>query len=92
MVNSTIHMRITRIWIFLSAITILSWALGSARGGKEFSPSIPITVGVLAIAFVKARFIIWDFMGVRAAPTWLRLFTDTWLATLATVILALYLY
>ncbi len=90
--STTIDKRITRIWVFLSAMTILSWSLGSARGGKEFSPSALVTVGVVAIAFVKARFIIRDFMGVRAAPRWLRLCTDIWLATLTTVILALYLF
>jgi hypothetical protein len=85
-------MRITRIWAFLSAITMLSWALVSARGAGEFSPSVLVTVGVLAIAAVKARFIIRHFIGVQAAPTWLRVVTDTWLATLSTVILALYPY
>lgn len=90
--SSTAEMPVTRIWGFLSAITLLSWALASARGGEEFSPSIPITVAVIAIAVVKARFIIRHFMGVRAAPAWLRLFTDAWLAAVSAVILALYLW
>ncbi len=84
--------QITWIWGFLSAITLLSWALASARGGREFSASVPITVAVIAIAVMKARVIIQHFMGVRAAPAWLRLCTDAWLATLSAVMLALYLY
>jgi hypothetical protein len=84
--------QITWIWGFLSAITVLSWALASARGGKEFSPSVPITVAVIAIAVMKARVIIRHFMGVRGAPAWLRLCTDAWLAALSVALLGLYLY
>jgi hypothetical protein len=46
---------------------------------------------VLAIAAVKTRFVIREFMEVRAAPHWLRRATDGWLAVLMAAIIGLYL-
>jgi hypothetical protein len=46
---------------------------------------------VLAIAAVKTRLVIRQFMDVRAAPGWLRRATDGWLAVLMAVIIGLYL-
>lgn len=86
--------RVTRVWLLLSAITLVSAWLGfdqpGGRAGTGYSPSALVTAGVLAMAMVKARFIIRDFMDVRAAPTWLRYGTDGWLAALLAVFLILY--
>jgi hypothetical protein len=84
--------RLTVVWAVLSAMTVASWLLGSARGHAEFSPSTTITVGILAAAVIKARLIIRHFMEVRTAPTWLRSVTDGWLVLLVGSILALYLW
>ena len=54
--------------------------------------SVPITVAVLAMVFIKARLIIGYFMEVRTAPVWLRLATDAWLIVLWGTILAIYLW
>jgi len=80
------------VWLVLSAITIVSWWLGHPRSGHAFDASVPITVAVLAIAFVKARLIIRYFMEVRTAPSWLRLATDAWLVVLWGAILRIYLW
>ena len=83
--------RITRVWLLLSVITLVSaWLGGGGRLDSGYSPSAGVTAGVLAIAMVKARFIIRDFMDVRAAPAWLRIGTDAWLAALLAVFLILY--
>lgn len=88
-----VHARVTVVWAFLSAVTVLSWWLGgTAHGGGQVVASTPITIGVLAIAFVKARLILQRFMEVRTAPTWLRLFTDTWLVLFWGAVLGIYLY
>jgi hypothetical protein len=84
--------RITYVWVALSAITIVSWGLATAREGTDLVSNVPITIGVLALALVKVRFILQDFMEVRTAPQWLRRFTDIWLVTFWTAILAIYLY
>lgn len=86
--------RVTRVWLLLSAVTLVSAGLGgdhlSGRPAAGYSPSALVTAAVLAIAMVKARFIIRDFMDVRAAPAWLRYGTDGWLVALLAVFLILY--
>ena len=83
---------ITYVWILVSAITIVSWFLGPARVAGTAVASVPITVAVLALAFIKARLIIRYFMEVRTAPGWLRVATDAWLVVLWTALLAIYLW
>lgn len=79
--------------IILSAITIISWWLapGHTRGSAAVA-SVPITVAVVLLGFIKGRMIIQYFMEVRTAPRWLKLFTDAWLTVLWAGVLAIYLY
>ena len=84
---------ITYAWILLSAITVLSWWL--APGHDHDGPataSVPITVAVVLLGFVKGRLIIRYFMEVRTAPRWLKAATDVWLTVLWLGILAIYLF
>ena len=83
----------TYVWAGLSAITVLSWWLArTAHHGGHFVASTPVTIGVLAIGFVKARFILRSFMEVRTAPMWLRRFCDVWLVVFWGAVLVIYLY
>ena len=59
----------TYVWLILSAITVNSWWLAPA-GGQAVA-SVPITVAVVLLGFVKGRMIIRYFMEVRTAPRWL---------------------
>ena len=82
----------TYAWIILSAITIVSWWLAPPHDhGASATASVPITVVVVALAFIKGRMIIRYFMEVRTAPRWLKVTTDVWLAALWLGILAIYL-
>ena len=81
--------RITWTWALLSALTMVSWALAATR---RFTPSTAVTIVVLAIAAVKTRTVIRQFMEVRVAPRWLRRATDAWLAVLMAAIIGLYLW
>jgi hypothetical protein len=84
---------LTIVWAILSAISVLSWWLArTARDGGHFVASTPVTIAVLAIGLIKARFIMQSFMEVRTAPTWLRRFTDIWLIMFWGAVLAIYLY
>ena len=83
--------RVTWTWLALSALTLLSWFLGTERTTGPWTASTAVTVGVLAIALVKARGIIRVFMEVRTAPRWLKLATDGWIAALWATVLVLYL-
>jgi uncharacterized membrane protein YozB (DUF420 family) len=80
-------------WIILSAITIASWFLAPAHthGGTAVA-SVPITVAVVILGFIKGRMIIRYFMEVRTAPRWLKVTTDVWLLVLWAGVLGIYLY
>jgi hypothetical protein len=84
--------RLTAVWLALCALTATSWSFSPAHVGERAGLSVPITVAVLSIGFVKVRLVISHFMEVRTAPLWLRLATDGWLVALFGSILALYLY
>lgn len=71
----------------LCAVTLVTWWLGHETAGH----SAVIGLSVLAIAFVKVLLIISEFMEVRTAPRWLRLFTTGWLAAVAAVSVSLFL-
>jgi len=88
-VKGTVTSRITWTWALLSALTMVSWALAATR---RFTPSTAVTIVVLAIAAVKTRTVIRQFMEVRVAPRWLRRATDAWLAVLMAAIIGLYLW
>ena len=83
----------TYAWLVLSAITIVSWCLapGHTRGTAT-AASVPITIAVILLGFIKGRLIIQYFMEVRTAPRWLKLFTDAWLTVLWAGVLVIYLY
>lgn len=91
--KTPLHTRLTVVWAFLSAITILSWLLGrTAHDAGPVAASTPVTIGVLLIGFVKARVILQSFMEVRTGPTWLRVATDAWLILFWGSLLGIYLY
>ena len=82
---------ITWTWLVLVAITVGSWWLAPAHSRGVASASVAVTCVVLALALVKARLIIRNFMEVRAAPRWLKLATDAWLVVLGVSVLGIYL-
>ena len=86
----------TYAWIILSSITIGSWWLapGHTRGGAAVA-SVPITVAVVLLGFIKGRMIIRYVVEVRTAPRWLSYFTlfhAGWLTAVWAGILAIYSY
>jgi Prokaryotic Cytochrome C oxidase subunit IV len=83
----------TYAWIILSAITMVSWSLapGYTRGAAV-AASVPISVAVILLGFIKGRMIIQYFKEVRTAPRWLKLFTDGWLSIMWAGVLAIYLH
>jgi hypothetical protein len=81
--------RLATVWFLLSAITIASWWIGS-RHGHAFTLNAVITFSVMAIAAVKVRLIIREFMEARHAPSRLRRITDAWIAFLFVTLLAVY--
>lgn len=78
-------------WLGLCAITLISWWLGRHHDPGSFVPNAAVTLGVFAIAAIKARVIFREFMEVRHAPALLKYLTDAWLATTVVTLAAAYL-
>ena len=84
--------RLTVVWIVLAGLTVVSWALAPGRAAGSMVASVPITVVILAMALIKSRLIIREFMEVRTAPAWLRAGTDAWLVVMFGAVLVFYLW
>jgi hypothetical protein len=82
--------RLGLVWLALSAVTLLSWWIGSAHGQPAFRLDAAVTFGVLAIAALKVRLIVSEFMEARHAPPLLRRLADAWLIALLGTLLAIY--
>jgi len=82
--------RLLGVWLALSAITALSWWIGSHHGHDAFRLNAAITFSVISIAVVKVRIIMREFMEVRQAPALLRRLTDVWLLFTAVALLGIY--
>jgi Prokaryotic Cytochrome C oxidase subunit IV len=92
-VNTFAARTTTYAWIILSAITIMSWWLAPPHDhGAPAAASIPITIAVILLGFIKGRMIIRYFMEVRTAPRWLKMATDAWLTVLWVSVLVIYLF
>ncbi len=84
---------LTSAWAALSAITVLSWWLAPGHSGANVAvASVPITLVVILLGFIKGRLIIRYFMEVRTAPRWLKVATDAWLTVLWVTVLVIYLW
>lgn len=88
--NSFVEKRLFVVWIALSLISVLQLWLSSANGEATLTPNAAITVGVIAMALVKVRFIVREFMEVRHAPALLCRLTDAWIAITAVALLGTY--
>jgi hypothetical protein len=90
--KAAVKNRLTVVWLVLAGQTVVSWALAPAHSTGAVGPSVPITVVVLAMALIKSRLIIREFMEVRTAPAWLRASTEAWLVVMFGAVLGIYLW
>lgn len=74
----------------LTGVTLLSWWMGMRHGTQAFSLNAGITVGVLLIAALKVRVIVWEFMELRHAPPFMRRVADAYLGLVIVILLSLY--
>ena len=74
-----------RAWLVLLVATGITWYLGEA--GAAGTGAI---VAMLAIAFVKGRLVILDFMELRDAPLLWRVVLEGWLILVSSLILLAY--
>ena len=74
-----------RAWLVLLIATSITWYLGEVGAAGTLS-----IVAMLAIAFVKGRLVILDFMELREAPLMWRLLLEGWLILVSSLILLAY--
>ena len=80
--------RTTLVWLGLIAATGLSWQFGHGFG---FGENVHYaTAAILAISFVKIRYVFLDFMELRSAPLALRLAFEGWAVGACLLLIGLY--
>lgn len=78
------------VWAVLVSATAFSWTLGSDHGLGHHAQTLA-GVLILAVAFVKVRFIGLYFMELREAPSVLRGLFEVYCVAIGTLVVALYL-
>ncbi|WP_161600578.1 cytochrome C oxidase subunit IV family protein [Mycolicibacterium hodleri] len=79
----------TVVWILLISATALSWALGTHHGIVDDPTAASLII--LAIAFIKIRFIGLYFMDLKDAPLALRALIEAWCLIVFCLTAAFYL-
>ena len=79
------------VWLVLVAATAFSWVLGTEHGLGSNAQQLA-SVAVLAVAFIKIRFIGLYFMELREAPILLRGLFEVYCAAVGTLVISLFLF
>jgi hypothetical protein len=86
-VNAGFERRLIAVWLALSAITLAQLGVGSVGDQGALGPNAAISAGAIAIALLKVRIIIREFMEVRHAPVLLGRLTDLWVVLTGVILL-----
>ena len=82
--------RTTVVWAALVAITCVSWALGASHGLGAGGVTAA-TAAVLALAFLKVRYVGLEFMELRHADAVLRIAFELWVLLVGATVVGVYL-
>ena len=77
--------RTTLIWLLLVMATALSWAMGHGIATSDVRIA---SVAIIVIAFGKVRLVIFEFMEIRGAPTWMQRVGEGWVVLIAGLLIA----
>ncbi len=88
-VTTLLRNRVTPVWLLLVAATGLSWWMGSDAGGPGSEVRL-VASALIAVAFIKVRFVLRYFMEVRTAALPLKLLADAWVLIVCGAVLTLY--
>jgi hypothetical protein len=80
--------RVVAVWLILVGATIGSLALFEAFRSATLNRTVSTVV--IAVAFIKVRFVGLDFMDLRRAPFALRLIFEVWLIAIGGTLVILY--
>ncbi|MCY1302697.1 hypothetical protein D9M70_523730 [compost metagenome] len=86
--RSLLVSRTSLIWFLLIAATVLSWEVGHGIG---FSDVRHAGIAIIVVSFIKARFVILEFMEVRHAPLSLRLGCEAWIVLVCAALVVLFM-
>ena len=89
--RSGFEKRLIVVWLALSAVTITQLGIGSIDGRAALAGQYAIAASAIAIALIKVRIIIREFMEVRHAPVLLGRLTDLWVVLTGAILLGGYL-
>jgi hypothetical protein len=89
-VGSVSEKRLLVVWLTLSAITLVSIWMGHPGNRAAVGPNGVVAAAAVAIALVKTRIVLREFMEVRHAPVLLGRLTDLWLVSTAVILLGAY--
>lgn len=90
--NTAFETRLAIVWLALSLVSAAYLLVGSPGDTAIPQASTAITIGVIAIALVKVRIIMREFMEVRHAPPLLHRLADLWLLVTACSLIGIYLF
>jgi len=90
-VTSLLRTPASVVWIVLVAATAFSWTLGTDHGLGPDTQRLA-GIAILAVAFIKVRFIGLYFMELREAPSVLRGVFELYCAAVGTLVLTLFLF
>jgi hypothetical protein len=88
--QSSIERRLSRVWLLLSGITLLSWWLGLEHGARSPRLDAAVTAAALLIAALKVRVIVVEFMEARHTSPKLQRAMDLWLFLLVAGLFTIY--
>ena len=89
--NAGFEKRLGVVWLALSAITLVQLGVASQGDRAALARSSAIAASAIAIALIKVRIIIREFMEVRHAPVLLGRLTDLWVVLTGAILLGGYL-
>lgn len=83
--TALLRSRTTLVWLLLVAATALSWGMGHGVG---ISDTRIAGAAIIVVTFVKARFVIFEFMEIRGAPKWMQQVGNGWTVLIAALLIA----
>lgn len=81
--------RISLVWLFLTLFTAVSWSFGLGGVTQDVGYA---GVAIIVIAFVKVRFVAFDFMELRLAHPAMRWAVDIWCIAVGSALCVLLLW
>jgi hypothetical protein len=86
MYQQLLHSKTTVVWLGLIAATIVSWQVGTHGSDPKFATCL-----VMAVAFLKVRFVGLWFMELKDAPLPLRFIFEGYVVIVGSAVIIMYL-